>query len=306
MLKVTLDIYSGRPNPSWTVSGEAAEAALRGMANMPAMLAGRRVPPGGLGYRGTRVDLLSDAAGLQYNMPTSSTIAVPGTPGASHGVELVHRLLAAAPWDRPVELFGAAAVHAGSDERDFLSAQVAMAVDAPPAVGTFTTATNLEVPNQVITSPPTTDGCPIEMGPFNPTFWNDPAHISLNNCYAYASNRRTDTFPQPGKATGRQASSMSCVEVTAASKRDGAHDATDCLSDNQKPRWHVALVVWPGRDYHWYRQSKEGFWSHKPGQTSAVNVDQSGHVVMDPSTCDRGGYTAFCGFMVLPRDQKVA
>ena len=32
----------------------------------------------------------------------------------------------------------------------------------------------------------------------------------------------------------------------------------------------VLLVIWPNRDYHWYRQDADGTWSHKPGSTKVI------------------------------------
>ena len=61
--------------------------------------------------------------------------------------------------------------------------------------------------------------------------------------------------------------------------------------------WYVALVIWPNVDYHWYRQDNVGCWSHKPGKTAARNTDNSGNRITDPRTCNRGGYTQFCGYM---------
>jgi hypothetical protein len=62
--------------------------------------------------------------------------------------------------------------------------------------------------------------------------------------------------------------------------------------------WYVALVLWPGSDYHWYRQDKVGCWSHKPGSTAARNVGNAGHAITDPKTANRGPYTVFCTYMI--------
>ena len=63
----------------------------------------------------------------------------------------------------------------------------------------------------------------------------------------------------------------------------------------------IALVIAPGhqipvsddeeyiRDYHWYRQDRDGTWSHKPGHSYATNKDGSGNVIYDPRTCDMQG-----------------
>ena len=56
---VTLDVFSGRPNPTWSLSESAAGELgnrLRDLAPMP----GGEAPFDGLGYRSTRVDLRQD------------------------------------------------------------------------------------------------------------------------------------------------------------------------------------------------------------------------------------------------------
>ena len=77
------------------------------------------------------------------------------------------------------------------------------------------------------------------------------------------------------------------------------HHRYNCFPDSEKPRPLTALVVAPGPgfvDYHWYRLQKEGFWGHKPGSTAARNVDNSGHVITNPETANRGPYRLFCGY----------
>jgi hypothetical protein len=61
----------------------------------------------------------------------------------------------------------------------------------------------------------------------------------------------------------------------------------------------VALVVAPGWDFHWYRKGPDGLWTHKPGSTQATNLDNSGNIITDPRTADRGPYTDFCAFMIV-------
>jgi len=49
-MQVILDVFSGRPNPSWELtSQEASELARRLIGLVPA---NRKLPEGGLGYRG--------------------------------------------------------------------------------------------------------------------------------------------------------------------------------------------------------------------------------------------------------------
>jgi hypothetical protein len=141
---------------------------------------------------------------------------------------------------------------------------------------------------------------------YNPAFWNTPARQPHNNCYNYANDQATNTFAQPGRATGHMYTALSCPSVQPAATSDGLH-ACPNFSGTLGPGhgWYVALVIWPNVDYHWYRQDKVGCWSHKPGQTAARNTDNSGRPITDPRTCNRGGYTNFCSFMIKTRHVRI-
>ena len=132
--------------------------------------------------------------------------------------------------------------------------------------------------------------------------WNINLQVSANNCYNYSTNYRTDTFAQPGQASGLNITVSSCNPSSGNSVKAGA--IADGLVDlpnnnNTCPRkGHlVALVIDPNSDYHWFRKGPTGKWSHKPGQTPATILDNSGLPITDPRTADRGGYTEFCTFM---------
>ncbi|KRA75938.1 MULTISPECIES: LamG domain-containing protein [unclassified Lysobacter] len=139
---------------------------------------------------------------------------------------------------------------------------------------------------------------------YEPNSWNGGAAIISNNCYNYANNKRTNTFAQPGRASGQTAVGMSCAVVHAAAVRDGLEPITDPYDPGYKTT--VALVVAPGEDYHWYRRDAFGTWSHKPGQTAATNLDNSGSPIYDPEYADRGPYTDFCGYFRLWSDSVQA
>jgi hypothetical protein len=135
--------------------------------------------------------------------------------------------------------------------------------------------------------------------------WNsNPSVTSNNNCYNYGTNYRTDTFAQPGKATAQQWTSLAACNVAApaisakmGAVSDGLVDKP--LQDNKciSPGHLVALVNAPNSDYHWFRKGPNGRWSHKPGPTPATLLDNSGNVITDPRTADRGSYINFCTFM---------
>ena len=128
-----------------------------------------------------------------------------------------------------------------------------------------------------------------------------------NNCYNYANNQITNTFAQPGRAHGKPITSLSCGGVQPSAQADDLKPApgfSKPLSPGQG--WYVAMVIWPGVDYHWYRQDDVGCWSHKPGWTAVRNVDSSGNKITDPQTCDRGPYTDFCTYMVTDKSVVIS
>jgi len=140
---------------------------------------------------------------------------------------------------------------------------------------------------------------------YQPAFWNDGGTIQRNNnCYNYGNNKRTDTFAQPGRATGAMYPlPIACVGVYNAAKVDGLEPLTasgTCPKNRCSEQDKVALVVSPVawfNDYHWYRQDKSNMWSHKPGRTRATDLDNSGNPISSPETANRGLYTDFCGYM---------
>ncbi|HEX8918556.1 MAG TPA: peptidoglycan-binding domain-containing protein [Chloroflexota bacterium] len=135
---------------------------------------------------------------------------------------------------------------------------------------------------------------------FTPADWNDGGTVQRNNnCYNYSSDIRTDTFAQPGRGSGHPFSTLDCSSVGAGAQADGLTPVSCDQPDCPKCGHRMALVIWPGQDFHWYRRDIDGTWSHKPGQTRARNVDNSGRSITDPRTADRGPYTDFCGCYCL-------
>lgn len=141
---------------------------------------------------------------------------------------------------------------------------------------------------------------------YEPTWWNDGGQKQLhNNCYNYASNYRTDTFrilpdgSQPGAAAGAMYTQLTCASVGPAAVADGLIASPGANNRCPKEGHLVALVIAPGIDFHWYRKGRNGYWSHKPGSTPVVNVDNSNDLIPDPRSANRGMYTQFCTFMVV-------
>jgi len=130
---------------------------------------------------------------------------------------------------------------------------------------------------------------------FEPGLWNNGRVQARNNCYNYATNRITNTFAQPGRGSGRRFTRREATDVYQACLRDG-------LTELAGPRARfneclVALFIWPGEDYHFFRLDSNGLWSQKSGRTEARAVDDSGRRIIDPRTADRGPYTVFAGWL---------
>lgn len=303
MLQVTADVFSGRPNPSWIIEDESQiREVLNEIARNRSVIAatdGGRAELG-LGFRGLIVEPLSDELAKDYDLPASFRLSSGPALAGSKGPEIIERLTrslsTAAPGYMVTDIEGA------PDEalQSFLMDQ--LVTRSQVSTQDVSGAAQYEVQPEVVAAVT----CMIELGAYNPGFWNnDLTTLRNNNCYNYASNKRTNTFAQPGRGSGHMYTALTCNEVTRAALSDGLHRRFDCFPDSERPRYLVALVIWPNRDYHWYRKQKEGFWGHKPGSTPARNVDNSNRVINDPATCDRGPYTQFCGYFYTCRSQKI-
>jgi hypothetical protein len=276
-LTVTLNVFSGRPNPVWTVpEGGAAEF----MDRIEKISTTSNVQPagtlGGLGYRGFSVRRGED---------TASTYVHAGIIDPGHASPT---LIAD---DREIETWLLST--SGTQLSAEVKAHVEEALKEPVSHA------------QLILRPPPPH-CPhcaaADAPVYNPAIWNTPAVQPHNNCYNYANNQITNTFAQPGRATGHMYTALTCPAVQHAAQSDGLvphANFNDPLAAGHG--WYVALVIWPNVDYHWYRQDKSGCWSHKPGSTAARNVDNAGHAITDPKTCNRGPYINFCTYMITKR-----
>jgi len=308
MIKVTADIFSGRPNPQWVVAGAEAEAALRSLSQKTTAAAAIDSGFQGLGNRGLIVEILEDQVSSEYGLPATFRLAGGGSPDESHAHEVAQRLIA-------VMTKKESAKHPALAAADAADGYLPLNESLKKLILTGLEARAGSVATQVAEQSGTieeafdisaTATCWIETTSFNPGFWNDPTHIGRNNCYNYATNRRTDTFAQPGRASGHMYSHINCADVGNGAVSDGG--TFSCAPDSQKPRWYMALVIAPGPgfiDYHWYRKATQGFWGHKPGGTAARNVDNAGHIVADPRTANRGPYTIFCRFMFAQKKMVV-
>jgi hypothetical protein len=277
--KITLNVFSGRPNPTWTLSNKEDKALTERLAALDQATDKRPSGVfGGLGYRGFTISRPAAHPGGKLAMTVHESV-VDRHLGDFNLVD-----------DTALESFltetGKAAVP------DLVAEHVKQQLTAASAV-----AFKLPVHAAAAVKCPVCKA--VDAPAYNPGPWNVNPVLTNNNCYNYANNKITNTFAQPGKAHGKQAKVMACANVQAAAQADGLVPVANFAGALAKGKgWYVALVIWPNADYHWYRQDSVGCWSHKPGRTAARNVDNAGAAIVDPKTCNRGPYVNFCTYMV--------
>lgn len=282
-LRITVEVFSGRPNPVITLDDAAAREVIErvrpaGRLKRDAAQAG---PESILGYRGIVVEQVGTQP--MEGLPDRFRIV----DGKLLGPKLAHQ-----PADEGIEDF-----ICGSDGPirltqldDDTLAVIRRLIDQRRGIV-------LEWPPSKWPLRPTCKCAPL----YEPAWWNDGGQKQHNNnCYNYATNYRTDTFAQPGRASGQMyPHPISCAGVLPAAVRDDLIDTPKGGNSCPDEGHRVALVVGPGWDYHWYRRGRNGRWTHKPGGTPVTNLDNSGNVITDPRTADRGNYTDFCTFMTV-------
>ncbi|QDQ09198.1 hypothetical protein [Streptomyces spectabilis] len=311
MLRITADIFSGRPDPVSDITDEnEVQALLREVDSNRSLFVGEAPAKGGLGVRGFWLEPLNDELGSDFGTEPRLYLPVGAQARGGRAAEIGERLVTLMERGEPAAS-GEAAEPMDASLREFVIPQ--LSTPARVTVTDQSTSTesgsqadqgSAEGPAEVSTKAT----CTIELGAFNPGFWNNDSTVRLNNnCYNYASNWRTNTFAQPGRGCGNMYKAITCAEVTRASLCDGMHHRFDCFPDTEKPRYLVALVIAPGPgfiDFHWFRKQNEGFWGHKPGGTAARNTDNSGNVIYNPETANRGPYTVFCGYFYGCNSQR--
>eukprot|EP01065_Artemidia_motanka_P032287 TRINITY_DN39301_c0_g1_i1.p1 TRINITY_DN39301_c0_g1~~TRINITY_DN39301_c0_g1_i1.p1 ORF type:complete len:320 (+),score=107.76 TRINITY_DN39301_c0_g1_i1:62-961(+) len=144
---------------------------------------------------------------------------------------------------------------------------------------------------------------------------------SMNNCYNYGTDILTNSFAQPGRASGVLPSTVgdmcppwcsglnTCDNVQKSAVGDGLEFVGKTLpSSPPKTGHYVALLVTDDHsNFHWIRQDSDTnsggqhLWSHKPGGTRVRDVDNNGAKITDPSKSDFSPWSEFCGyFHVVP------
>jgi len=165
---------------------------------------------------------------------------------------------------------------------------------------------------------------------YNPNVYNrDKAVQHSHNCFAYAMGvydkkkveecrKNNDCkFHVPGKTKGHAEFSgqmgKTCSDVLSRTMADVPSGYVTNFETVCNPNYSkVAIVVDEINDLHYYRQDKDGMWSHKPGGRPVTNKDAYGAKIYRPDRASRcypretpedSGlhYDSFCSYMCVPR-----
>jgi hypothetical protein len=317
MLEVEIDVFSGMPNPTFQLSSrEEREMLDRIMADpdqMSPVMEG--MEDVGLGYRGVIVRQIKADTGAWSKATRPKDTRMPAASAARPDALPVESRLGI----RPSTAGGAAEwllqvserrrVAISDDVREVMQAGIhrlpltAEAVERP-VEGDF-------VVDQSRIAEVTPRGAawwacfdrPYYSA--NAQYFNVPEAVTRNNCYCFASNHLANVrYALPGRRGGRPSVPPlpQCGNVIDGLRADGWVDG--CQTNTIT----IAMVIWPGEDYHFYRVvtgGPEWWWGHKPGATPARYTDESRRPLkqpLRPDSCDRGPYVHFCGFFYQNND----
>ena len=311
MLEVELDIFSGMPNPTWVLS-KRQESSLYELLNAePNQISPVTTPVErfGLGYRGLIVRRIKSDEGTWDKAMSDRRVPFPNE--FRIGRKMAKK-------DSAVDWLVQTADRQGARLVDEVQEVVARGVVLVPATrGPLEPTAKIDRKRveeaEVAADAPykrsakitprgaTWWACGSNYFHANADFFNEPTHVTRNNCYCFASNHRPDIrFARPGQRGGRPATSMTCGSCIDGLRADGWKDGC------QPNGLTIVMVIWPNVDYHFYRlvtSGPYGWWGHKPGGTPAKYTDDCGHAIYQyqgkgyaPNNICRGNYTDFCGY----------
>ncbi len=337
-VKVTMHIYSGRPDPSWILPAEkTAELVerLKRFKSLPGGAPERDYPV--LGYQGFTIEGL-DTLGLgsrEFHLMGKSLDSEDGRfLAVGQDLDLEKWVLDTAGNAVPLDSKDFALdlmaksrepVTEPESEVELLPEERSLPLGPEGVEREIEVLPDLQEGEEMIV--PKEAGL-IEKRPrmflksptYEPWKWNQSGAIKKNNCYNYSTNKMTYTYAQPGNQCGRMIGRFSCRAVRDAVVCDGlipvrwSPDAgrrtpgatgsptaqrTDVLYGHL-----AAVIVSPNHDYHWYRLDLTNWWSHKCGFSKATDKDNKGRKIRDPKTCSRP-YRDFCGYYFVPTHVRV-
>lgn len=148
---------------------------------------------------------------------------------------------------------------------------------------------------------------------FIPNFWNKFYLKKKNNCYSYAmqnvNTNKKIKKPQPGYKCNMKyikkkdyKSNDICDKFNNRIMCDFNNQIFKINKNNKCPcnYYKVALFIDKNnKDYHFYREDENNFWSHKLGRSIVRNYDSSNYIITDPFVANKKykkyNYNKLCG-----------
>lgn len=150
---------------------------------------------------------------------------------------------------------------------------------------------------------------------YEPKKWNNEIIIKNHNCYSYMMNAivsKRKNKSQPGYFSGYPSVSnneYTCDNYFKRIKKDNPSIYKIGFDEKcKKGHYKAFMAISDGSDpdYHFYRQDKNGYWSHKPGRREATDLDASGKKIKNPFLADRNyqyyNYKTACSMFCVNPD----
>lgn len=124
------------------------------------------------------------------------------------------------------------------------------------------------------------------------------------NCLTYAANIPFHGKGFPGHLKARGEADLQDTEVTVEGMldlliRDGFEFVG--IAQPENGNCHVmAALVQPGKDFHFLRRNRDGYWSHKTGEWNPCQIDAQGYRILNPARASFPSYEKFVGYFVIP------
>ena len=94
MLRITADVFSGRPAPEWIITDEQeARTTLKEIAKNRSIVAESVSASAGLGFRGFTIEPLSDELAQDFELPASMYMAAGASATSAKANEIAERLI---------------------------------------------------------------------------------------------------------------------------------------------------------------------------------------------------------------------
>ena len=184
---------------------------------------------------------------------------------------------------------------------------------------------------------------------YNPSEWSHPYIEGTHNCYSYFLNDKQtsikkkcdkicrkkhglncpkkirecgDLKPQPGdfnllkkeSSLKNKTRVYKCKEMEHKIIQDNPSiKQSKFLEKCPKKHYKGSMVVADNHTFHFYRQNKDGTWSHKPGTEKVIDTDAVGKKIHVPHFSNRDyshkpnkiKYNSFCNYYCIPNNDNI-